>query len=242
MFCGVRWAGIIPQPFICQYLVLLTMQPDWNTIDTVLLDMDGTVLDLHFDDVFWTQYVPECYAQKKGISLEAAHRELAPRFEALRGTLEWYCLDYWSDTLGLDIPLLKRDVAHLIGPMPGAMDFLHRVRHSGRGLWLVTNAHRKSLALKLEHTDIGSHFDQLVSSHDCGLPKEQPGFWRWLAEEFDLDLSRCLMVDDSLAVLDGARSAGVGQIRYVAKPSSQRPVREAQGYPVVTLLADLSVV
>ena len=44
--------------------------PDWENIETVLLDMDGTLLDLHFDNHFWLQHVPVCYAEKHGLSHE----------------------------------------------------------------------------------------------------------------------------------------------------------------------------
>ena len=33
----------------------------------------------------------------------AAMAQLRPRFDARRGTLDWYCVDHWSDELGLDI-------------------------------------------------------------------------------------------------------------------------------------------
>ena len=36
---------------------------DWDDIDTVLLDMDGTLLDLHFDNFFWMHYMPRRYAE-----------------------------------------------------------------------------------------------------------------------------------------------------------------------------------
>ena len=42
---------------------------DWDSIDTVLLDMDGTLLDLHFDNHFWLEFVPHKYAELKGIAL-----------------------------------------------------------------------------------------------------------------------------------------------------------------------------
>ena len=37
---------------------------NWKNIDTVLLDMDGTLLDLHFDNHFWQTFVPLRYAQQ----------------------------------------------------------------------------------------------------------------------------------------------------------------------------------
>ena len=38
----------------------------WSGIDTILLDMDGTLLDLHYDNHFWQVYVPEKFAEKPG--------------------------------------------------------------------------------------------------------------------------------------------------------------------------------
>ena len=69
---------------------------DWEDIDTVLLDMDGTLLDLHFDNHFWLEYVPQRYAEQHGISLDAAKQELMQRYRQVEGTLDWYCVDYWS--------------------------------------------------------------------------------------------------------------------------------------------------
>ncbi|MEC8348362.1 MAG: haloacid dehalogenase, partial [Pseudomonadota bacterium] len=31
------------------------MALDWQNIDTVLLDVDGTLLDLHYDNFVWDQ-------------------------------------------------------------------------------------------------------------------------------------------------------------------------------------------
>ena len=69
---------------------------DWKKIDTVLLDMDGTLLDLNFDNHFWKEFVPLKYAEQKGISTVSAKQQLEPQFKSMEGKLEWYCLDYWS--------------------------------------------------------------------------------------------------------------------------------------------------
>ncbi|HNG60363.1 MAG TPA: haloacid dehalogenase, partial [Cellvibrionaceae bacterium] len=36
----------------------------WQAIDTLLLDMDGTLLDLHYDNYFWLEYLPRAFAAK----------------------------------------------------------------------------------------------------------------------------------------------------------------------------------
>jgi len=94
--------------------------PDWGRVETVLLDMDGTLLDLAFDNRFWRQLVPQQLAEARGTDLEAAWQLLSPLFEATHGTLDWYCLEYWSRELGLDLATLKRAVRHEIAWLPRA--------------------------------------------------------------------------------------------------------------------------
>ena len=62
---------------------------DWSVIDTVMLDMDGTLLDLQFDTWFWLTLVPEHYAALHGISVEAAKLRLRPKFVDIAHTLQW---------------------------------------------------------------------------------------------------------------------------------------------------------
>jgi len=120
----------------------------WSRIDSVLLDLDGTLLDLAFDNHFWRTRVPEAWARARSISPQQAQAELQPRFRAREGTLEWYCVDYWSRELELDIAALKHTHAQHIRWLPGAREFLGRVRALGKRLVLVTNAHPTSLAIK----------------------------------------------------------------------------------------------
>jgi putative hydrolase of the HAD superfamily len=92
----------------------LPMKPDWNTIDTVLLDMDGTLLDLNFDNHFWQTHLPRRYAQHHGRDHDEVRTELMARFKAHEGTLPWYSVDFWTEELALDLMVLKEEVAHLI--------------------------------------------------------------------------------------------------------------------------------
>jgi len=141
---------------------------DWQAIDTVLLDMDGTLLDLHFDSHFWLELLPERYARRHGLEVEHARDWLHQRIRREQGSLSWYCLDYWSEQLDLPIARLKREIIDRIGFRPGAEAFLQALRQSGRRCVITTNAHRDSVALKVEVTGIDRLVDSLICSHDFG--------------------------------------------------------------------------
>ncbi|WP_428610370.1 GMP/IMP nucleotidase [Sedimenticola sp.] len=206
---------------------------DWNQIDTILLDMDGTLLDLHFDNYFWLEHVPRRYAESSGCSLEEAKEELGGRYRSIEGTLEWYCVDYWSRELGLDIALLKAEVDHLIAVHPHVVDFLEAVRALGKRVVLVTNAHQKALALKMERTKLHGYFDAVICSHDLGLPKEKREFWGRLQQVEAFDPLRTLFVDDSLSVLESARDYGISNLIRVLKPDTRGPSRESEGFMAI---------
>ncbi|GAB4300106.1 MAG: GMP/IMP nucleotidase [Thiohalomonadaceae bacterium] len=211
-----------------------TTQPmPWEEIDTVLLDMDGTLLDLNFDTYFWTEHVPQRYAEKNGIATEQAKAQLYPRFHAVAGTMDWYCLDYWTRELGLDIALLKEEVDHLIAVHPQVPEFLERLRGMDKRVVLVTNAHMKSLELKMERTRLAGHFDAIVCSHDFRLPKEHLAFWERMQEREPFAPRRTLLVDDSLPVLRAAQRYGIAHLRAVSKPDSRQPLREVTEFPAI---------
>ncbi len=206
---------------------------DWAQIDTVLLDMDGTLLDLNFDNHFWKEFVPQRYAEKNHLSLERAKQQLIPLFAEMEGRLEWYCLDYWSEQLELDIAGLKQELAGLISVLPHVTDFLQQVRDSGRKLMLVTNAHQHSLRLKMDKTRLQVFFDQIICSHDYGLAKEQPGFWAALQKDHPFDKQKTLLVDDSLKVLDSARKFGIDHLIAVSRPDTRAQKRAIQSFPSI---------
>lgn len=212
---------------------------DWESVDTVLLDMDGTLLDLRFDNFFWQELVPRRFSELRGIGLAEAHRHLLPKFARKRGTLDWYCLDYWSRELGIDIVRLKEEVRDHIDFLPEVPDFLQAVRQAGKRLVLVTNAHPATLKLKLRRTGLQRFLDALHSSHDIGRPKEDLAFWERLRAIEPFDPARTALVDDSLPVLRAAHSYGIARVIAILKPDSSRPARAVKGFPGVDRLADL---
>lgn len=206
---------------------------DWNKIDTVLLDMDGTLLDLNFDNHFWKEFVPLKFAEKQGIAIAEAKQLLEPRFKSMEGKLEWYCLDYWSEALELNIAGLKAEIAELIAVLPHVVEFLEKVHQSPRKVLLVTNAHQDSLGLKMEKTCLHRFFDEIISSHTLGFPKEHAEFWHQLQRQQPFEKHNTLLIDDSLAVLNAARLFGIEYLISISRPDTQLPKKEIAGFPAI---------
>ncbi len=199
---------------------------DWLSLDTVFLDMDGTLLDLHFDNHFWLEHLPRRYAEHNEMTAGEARDYLIPLIMAERGSLNWYCTDYWSDRLALDITGLKAEVGDRIGYRPHVREFLGALQHSGLRPVIVTNCHPDPLRLKLERTGLDGLVDGVISSHQLGKPKEAGEFWDELNRLHRYNPARTLMVDDSFPVLESARQAGIGQCLAILAPDSRQPARE----------------
>ncbi len=204
---------------------------DWQQIDTVLLDMDGTLLDLHFDNYFWQQHLPRRYAHIHQLEEQHSLQQLSARFESQRGQLNWYCLDYWSEQLQLDIPALKLEIQHLISIRPHVETFLQQLKRHCQQVILVTNAHRDSLELKMRHTGLAPWFDHIVVSHDYRCPKEQAEFWHRLHASHPFDRQRTLLIDDTESVLHSAQQYGIKYLLTLLQPDSKQPRRSHTSFP-----------
>jgi putative hydrolase of the HAD superfamily len=195
-------------------------------IDTLLLDLDGTLLDLAFDTHFWLEVVPAYYGRKRGMSAsEAMEKEIGPRLRSAEGTLNWYSLDYWSQALELDLSAIKIEHDSRIAWLPGAQDFLRRQRAAGRRLVLATNSHPEALRIKDQKVGVRLLLDAAYSSGEFGAPKEYAEFWLRLRKAEPFDPARTAFIDDSPKVLAAARNAGIGMVIAVTDPDSSRPPR-----------------
>tara|TARA_A100001391_G_scaffold166677_1_gene126814 strand:+ start:3402 stop:4082 length:681 start_codon:yes stop_codon:yes gene_type:complete len=217
----------------------MTANLPWSDIDTVLLDMDGTLLDLHFDNHFWLELLPQRYAELHGISRAMAELELAPLFNEHVGKLTWYCLDYWTRELNLPIRDMKREITELIALRPNADEFLAALRQTGKRVVLITNAHRDSLSLKLEKIELAPWFDRLISSHDYGYPKEEPQFWHALRQDLEFEPARALFIDDSLPILRSAQRFGIAHLLAVREPDSRSAPKDTEEFAAVDDYLDL---
>jgi HAD superfamily hydrolase (TIGR01509 family) len=218
---------------------MTTLTIDWNSIDTVLLDMDGTLLDRRFDDHFWLDHVPMRWAAHRNTTIEYAREHLYSLFRSQENTLNWTDLDYWSEQLQLDIPLLKQEVRHLIAVHPYVTDFLLFLKSSGKEVWLVTNAHTKTLDLKMDATRISHYFDGAICAHQVGLPKEDDRFWQELQRFIPFDPARSMLGEDSEANLRTAARFGIRYLVYVGRYSSLIEPRKSEHYASIEFFSSL---
>ena len=193
---------------------------NWDHIDTVLLDMDGTLLDLNYDSHFWFTHQPKRYAEIHGGDIDQVRMELHRQIMAQKGSQQWYDLTFWSDALNVDISALKRETQHLIKTLPYTHQFLDKMQAMGKQLYIVTNAHADGVEIKLGQTDIARYFKRIVIAFEYSQPKEVAEFWPLLQADLGYDPARTLFVDDNADVLQAAINAGIGEVVGLRCPDS----------------------
>ncbi|WP_432463925.1 GMP/IMP nucleotidase [Agarivorans sp. QJM3NY_33] len=206
---------------------------NWSQIDTVLLDMDGTLLDLHYDNYFWMHYLPIAIAQQNKISTEQAREQLMADYETVAGTLDWYCFDYWSNKTNIDIRQLKTEVEHKIAWRNNVKPFLNALAQAGKQRILLTNCHPDGLATKVRVTGLDQYLDQQFSVHQFGYPKEKPELWQALLEHHPFEPERTLFIDDNEKLLEQASRFGIKFLLGIRNPDSQQASKSFKHFPSV---------
>jgi len=204
-----------------------------------MLDMDGTILDLAFDNYVWKELVVSRYAEHKGLEYTTARERLFAKYASIQGDLEWYCLDHWSERLGFDVLELHHEVHDRIEYLPGAKAFLEAMRQTDIKILLVTNSHPDTLHLKDDRLGFSNYFDGLHSSHIYGHAKERQEFWHALQEEERFDPATTMFVDDTEPVLHSAAEYGIEMLVSITRPDTSEPMRENGEFTSIEGVADL---
>jgi HAD superfamily hydrolase (TIGR01509 family) len=211
----------------------------WQKIDSLFLDLDGTLLDKHFDDYFWETHVPKTFAAQNGLQVDEAKKQLLSIYRSMENTLHWSDLDYWSARLDLDIVALKYEISDLIRLRPDVLDFFAFIADLGKHIFLITNAHPKTLAVKLAKVQISQYFERIICSQNLGFAKEQPEFWQKLQEELPHRPKNIFFADDTEKVLTTAQEAGVGHLVHIANPNSRLSPRYSEQFISISSFTEL---
>jgi len=195
----------------------------WDQIDDVLLDMDGTLLDRHFDNFFFEEELPRRYAVLQGLPFEESRERLMAMYRSVEGELAWTDLHYWTDRVGIDVVAMHKELNHMIGFLPGAEKFLRQLRQLGKRVTVITNAHQTGVAVKAAKTGLDQHVDRIVDAFEVGYLKMRPEYWPSCQQLVGFEPRRSLYVDDDESCLDAAKRFGIVEIIHSAKSSSQLP-------------------
>lgn len=206
-----------------------------------LFDMDGTLLDLAFDDFIWNQCLPERYAQVHQCSLEQSRQILFQFYKQHQHTLAGYSSVYCASKLSVDVVQLQYEFRDKISARLGCHALLKQLNEQGFRCWLLTNSDRAGLELKLEQVELSQYFELMISSEDLGHAKEDISFWQKLHQMHPFVPAQAVFVDDTVAVLKSAEEFGISQLFSILQPSSTHPARVPTEivYPALDHLTEL---
>lgn len=182
----------------------------------MLVDMDGVILDNTYDNNFWQNQIPGVISKNKNISFEDAKRLAVQIFNYKKNTKDWYDVDYWSNMLNVDIEAEKRSSISFdrIQLYEGVTETLNKLKDNFR-LILITNAHRKTLNIKLEKYDLNPYFENMICAHELHYVKENIQLWYMLKSRFKLDYTKTLLIEDTINNIKVGLSAGISQAVYL---------------------------
>lgn len=191
--------------------------------EAVLFDCDGVLVD---SEVLSTRALHRSI-QSLGMNYTEAqvHQEFTGH--------SWPdCVKMVEQRLGKPIPDMQRFLdqnrehsEHLmrtqLETMPGIKDALERLEHP---FAVVTNSRTFELQLKLKVTGLEDFFpvERRIDCQKFDVAKPDPAIYRKAAEHLGVDITRCLVIEDSVPGLTAATGAGATVWAYRPHASEQQ--------------------
>ena len=205
----------------------------------VIFDCDGVLVDTEA----MLKRVAKKVASELGVVLtEQDH-------ERYVGVQDVDMLADWANRFGVAIPddcferlqsaKLAASSSDAISAVPGATEGVRRVAETGVSTCVASNGTVEQTAAKLKSVGLLDYFrDRLFSGCDVPKGKPAPDLFLHAARVMRVDVSRCIVVEDSDTGVQGALSAGMTTL--VLAPNGASPFVAGSGAMAFSGYAELT--
>ena len=207
-----------------------------NSTTAILSDLDGVILDQHYDRKFWQSWLPEHVANQTNQSIEKIQIEIQLKIDGQKGTLNWYDLNYWDDLLDVDCMEIIKEQEEKPSFLEGSLEALQELSTLKNPKHILTNGDPRLQEYKAEARNFLQFFDSIFYSMHAGYPKEKKEFWTLARHNLNLDFEDSIFIDDDFKVVTIAVKAGVKRVIWIT-PGKNRILQN--GIETFSSLADL---
>ncbi|KFK93790.1 MULTISPECIES: 6-phosphogluconate phosphatase [unclassified Serratia (in: enterobacteria)] len=205
-----------------------------NQVECVLFDCDGTLVD---SEVLCSKAYVHMF-ERFGITLS-----LEEVFKRFKGIKLYEVVEQINAEQGVNLPVselepvYRQEVARLfeaeLQPIAGARELLAQM---AAPMCTVSNGPVSKMQHSLGLTGMLSYFDdRLFSGYDIQRWKPDPAIVFHAAQQMQVPVERCILVDDSAAGAQAGIAAGIPVFYFCADPHNQ-PIE----HPLVTMFDDLA--
>ena len=202
-----------------KFLSIFCMRDYLNSIDYILLDIDGVILDQDFDNKFWQDFVPNEYAIKNKLDIKRAKLLFQKESDKTKGSIDWYDLHYWEKKFDLDLIAIAKNYADEISLLPKSLETIKKLKKTKKIIYL-TNCDPRLVRVKDEVCNFLQYADGWLSSIEINSIKENIWYWRHAVQTFQLIPHRCLFVDDNYEIVMQAKNAGISSLHAIQPTKS----------------------
>ena len=191
-----------------------------SPIAAVLWDLDGTLADS--GDYHWRAWRETLRAE----GLELTYQQFLDSFGQKNDRILTTWLGHGTpperiQRIGDEKEALYRQLARAEGlvPLPGAADWVRRLRADGWKQAIASSAPRANVEVMLEAIGLMRAFDAIVSAEDVTRGKPDPQVFLRAAERLGVAPDRCVVVEDAAAGIEAGQRAGMRTVGVHARSS-----------------------
>ncbi|MGA7573462.1 MAG: HAD family phosphatase [Terriglobales bacterium] len=184
-----------------------------NMPRAVLWDMDGTLVDS--EEFHWVAWQKSMADEGIAITREQFLASFGQRNDAI--VPRWLGAAATAERVEKIANAKEeryRDLVRRNGmsPLPGVANWLRRLHEEGWQQAIASSAPRANIEVVLEALSAGYFFRAIVSAEDVHRGKPDPEVFLTAAARVGALPDRCIVVEDAIAGVEGARNAGMRSI------------------------------